>query len=93
MNQPSSGFGILRALLIIAGGVLFLFLAFWAAIIVIGVALVAFLARMVWRAVTGRGRDADPVMETIVIQPGHHSPYDNGNVLVLPLTRETSPRG
>ena len=45
MNQPSSGFGILRALLIIAGGVVFLFLAFWVAIVVIGVALVALLAK------------------------------------------------
>ncbi|MGV8883623.1 MAG: hypothetical protein ACOH19_15865 [Rhodoglobus sp.] len=92
MNQPSSGFGILRALLLIAGGVIFLFLAFWAAIIVIGVALVAFLTRMVWRAVTGRGRDRDPVVETIVIQPGHRSAYDNGNVIVLPVTAEPSRR-
>lgn len=90
MNQPSSGFGILRALLIIAGGVVFLFLAFWAAIIVIGVALVGFLARIVWLAMTGRGRDADTVVETIVIQPGQHSPYDNGNVIVLPVTAEPS---
>lgn len=91
MNQPT-GFGILRALLIIAGGVLFLFLAFWGAIIVIGLALVAFLARMAWRAITGRGRDSDPVAETILIEPGHRSAYDNGNVIVLPLTREATPR-
>ena len=69
---------------------MFLFLAFWAAIIVIGVALVAFLARMMWRAVTGRGREADPVMETVVIQPGHRSTYDNGNVIVLPVTRTSN---
>ena len=92
MNQSSSGFGILRALLIIAGGVLFLFLAFWAAIIVIGVALVAFLARMVWRAVTGRGRESAPAVETILIQPAQRSTYDNGNVLVLPIARDASPR-
>ena len=92
MNQPS-GFGILRALLLIAGGVVFLFLAFWVAVIVIGVALVAIFARMLWRAVTGRGRDAAPAVETILIQPSQRSTYDNGNVIVLPITREASPRG
>ena len=91
MNQPS-GFGILRALLLIAGGVLFLFVAFWAAIIVIGVALVALLARMLWRAVTGRGREAMPAVDTIIIKPSQRSAYDNGNVIVLPFAAEPSRR-
>ena len=91
MNQPS-GFGILRALLLIAGGVVFLFLAFWVAVVVIGVAVVAILARMFWRAVTGRGRETAPAVDTILIQPAERSSYDNGNVIVLPIAREATPR-
>lgn len=89
MNQPS-GFGILRALLLIAGGVVFLILAFWVAVVVIGAALVFLLVRKVWRAITGRGRDSAPAVDTFLIQSAERSTYDNGNVIVLPITREAS---
>ena len=85
MRETTSGFGLLRAVLIVVGVALLLMVAFWVAIIAIGIAIVYFLARAVVRAVSGRGRAADPYYEAILIEPGHRENYDNGNVIVLPI--------
>lgn len=85
MRESSNGFGVLRAILVVVGVALLLVVAFWVALIVIGVAVVYLLARAVVRAVTGRGRTAAPSGETIIIEPGHRVNHDNGNVIVLPI--------
>jgi len=85
MRESVSGFSVIRALLLAAGVVVLLVVAFWVALVVIAVAAVYFLARFVVRALTGRGRASRPADATIIIQPGHRQTYDNGNVIVLPL--------
>jgi len=84
MRETSTGPSIFRVLLLVVGVAVLLMVAFWVALIVVGVAVVYFLARAIVRAVTGRGRSAEPG-ETILIEPGHRSEYDNGNVIVLPI--------
>ena len=85
MRESVNGFSIIRALLLAAGVVVLLVVAFWVALAVIAVAAVYFLARFIVRALTGRGRNPRPTDATIIIQPGHRQTYDNGNVIVLPL--------
>lgn len=86
MRETSSGFGVLRIVLGVVAVVVLLFVAFWVALIAIGVGVVYFLARAIVRSITGRGRGGAQTGETIVIQPGHRANYDNGNVIVLPVT-------
>ena len=85
MRESLSGFGVLRALLLVAGVAILLFVAFWVALVVIGVAAVYFLGRFIVRALTGRGRNRRAADDTIIIQPGHRPTYDQRNVIVLPL--------
>jgi len=85
MRQSVSGFSVIRALLLAAGVVVLLVVAFWVALAVIAVAAVYLLVRFVVRALTGRGRNTKPTDATIIIQPGHRQTYDNANVIVLPL--------
>lgn len=85
MRESVSVFSVIRALLVAAGVVVLLVVAFWVALAVIAGAAVYFLARFVVRALTGRGRAPKPTDATIIIQPGHRQTYDNGNVIVLPL--------
>lgn len=85
MREASSGLSFLRALLIVVGFAALLFVGFWVALIAIGVGIIYVLARAILRALTGRGR-SDAVHETIIIEPGHRENYDNGNVIVLPVS-------
>ena len=85
MRESVSVFSVIRALLLAAGVVVLLVVAFWVALVVIAVAAVYFLARFIVRAIIGRGRVPKPTDATIIIQPGHRQTYDNGNVIVLPV--------
>ncbi len=88
MRASGRGFGLLRGLLVIAGTIILLVVAFYAALLAIGVAVVYFTVRAVVRALAGRGR-RQYSDETVVIAPAYratrtHSGATAQRIYVLP---------